>query len=637
MVLVSCLLAGSFLRAQTADAGADLLPPLALKRLSVEELMAQQVVSVSRKPEALGEAASDVFLIRGQSVTTTGATSLPELLRLATNLFVAQSSSSQWAINARGFVRADGFSNKLLVMIYGRSVYSPLFSNVFWDATSVFLPDVQQVEVISGPAGATWGANAVNGVINIQTKPAQDTLGGLLVASTGSQETDLGLRYGVKLGERGALRIYAQETTADASLANTGSRDDFDSWKSRGGGFRADWRGDAATELTVSGDIFSGRYRNGPSPDTVNNGANLLARWSRDWSADSQLWVRLYQDYEKRDSLDDLTEVTNTTDLEFQHRVAFAHWQEILWGANYRWIADDVTQTNGFAILPAELHYHIGSVFAQHQLVFAGDALRLTTGLRLEHNYFSGWEDQPSIRLAWLRPEETLWLSCSRATRIPSRLETGYYYPETPPYLVVGGGNVVAETVQAYEMGWRSQPTRDVSFTATLFYNDYDHLRSVEPTTPVTFANGVAGRSYGLEFFADWQVTAWWRLRLGGFRTNQETWLRPGGADIEKGMGESSFPKYQAQLRNTFHLGKAVTLWTALRRVAAVPTFESQVAGMVPAYTDLDLNLDWTLRPDITLAFTGRNLLEPSHPELGAFAVQRQIPRSLQAQLRCKF
>ena len=554
----------------------------ALKRLmnmSVEELLAQQVESVSRKPETWREAASNVFLIRGQAVSSSGATTLPDLLRLAPNLYVAQSTSAQWAVNARGFVRSNAFSNKLLVMIDGRTVYSPLFSNVFWDSTSVFLPDLDRIEVISGPAGANWGANAVNGVINIQTKSARETLGGLVFAGTGTVEDHFGVRYGAKIGATGAMRGYVQGAKHESTRSASGAEDYFDQWRSMQGGFRADWGEASVGEFTVQGDFFSGRYDNGARPQTTSDGANVLVRWSRQISRDASLWIRAYHDYAKRNSQGALTEITRTTDLEFQHSFVLGNRQQWHWGADYRQMSDSM-QTAGFAIVPPQLNFALASIFAQHR--FEWEAFQLTTGLRLEHNYFSGWENQPSVRLAWRQPGQTVWISASRATRIPSRLETGYFAPASPPYIVVGGSNVVAETVNAYELGWRTQPTKAVSLTSTLYFHDYDHLRSVEPTTPVTFANGVEGRSYGLELFVDWDVTPWWRLRVGGFSMNQRTWLRPGGADLENAGGESSFPDYQFQLRNTFRVGKMVSVWTALRHVADVRSNDNG-GGLVPA------------------------------------------------------
>lgn len=614
----------------------ELLPPLALKTMSVEELMALHVVSVSRKPESWSEAASNVFLLTDQSWKITGADRLPELLRLAPNLFVAQASSAQWAVNARGFVRSNSASNKLLVMVDGRSVYSPLFSNVFWDTTNVFLPDLQQIEVISGPAGTTWGSNAVNGVINIQTKSALDTIGVLAYADAGTAAMNAGLRVGWKLWDRGALRVYVQHNDNEASLTNTGAEDGKDSWKATQGGFRGDWKGGTAA-VTISGDIYHERQHNGASPEGINDGYNFITRWSRDLSSGSHVWARVYYDYAKRDSQVDLVETTKTTDFEFQHVTQFDNGQEFLWGANHRLISDNFDEAETFAILPGQLDSTLSSVFVQHEIGFFENALRLTTGLRLEHNHYSGWESQPSARLAWSQPGQTVWVAVSRATRIPSRLDADLYIPKVAPFVLAGGPDIRAETVRAHELGWRIQPMENFSFTATGYYNDYDHLRSLELTTPVVISNGVEGRSYGVELFMDWGVRPWWRMRVGGFRMNQETWMKPGGADLDRGQGESSFPKYQALLRNTFRLGESFSLWAALRRVAAVPIYDSGATQRVPAYTELDLNLTWTIHPGVDISITGRNLLHAEHPEIGAYATQRQIPRSVEAGMKFQY
>jgi iron complex outermembrane receptor protein len=295
----------------------------------------------------------------------------------------------------------------------------------------------------------------------------------------------------------------------------------------------------------------------------------------------------------------------------------------------------DSMRTVGFAILPSNLDFALGSIFAQHQLKF-GPALELTSGLRLEHNYFSGWEHEPSLRLSWHPNGQTLWLAGSRATRIPSRLETGFFEPATPPYFVVGGDDVVAEVVDAYEAGWRSRPAQNLSITTTAYLQNYDHLRSVEPGAPATFGNDVKGRTYGVEVFLDWQISSWWRLRAGGFGMNQSTWIRPGGADIEQAKGESSFPSYQLQLRNSFHLSKTASLWTNLRRVANVPPGSTGTVD-VPAYTELDVNLTWALDASLDLSVTGRNLLHPYHFEIGDLATRRAIPRSVEFALRQKF
>ncbi len=612
-----------------------LLTAQQLKRMSVDELLQQQVVSMSRKAEPLGEAAGNLFYISGNGARMTGATTLPEVLRLAPALFVAQSSSYHWGLNARGFMRTNAHSNKLLVLVDGRTVYSPLFSNVFWDATDIFLPDLGSIEVLSGPSGSNWGSNAVNGVINIRSKSARETIGGLLEVNGGTNGVQVAARQGVALGD-GAVRVYAKRTTRDSTLTATGADDDQDDWHATQAGFRADVGSAAKGELTVQGDWLTGTYDLKPAaPQRAKNG-NLLARWSRDLSPDSQVWVRAYFDYVMRDSSKALTETTRTADIEFQHSMKIREGQQLIWGANYRHIADRADDPVGFAILPAHLGMDLAALFAQHHLTWADGAMRLTTGLRFERNDFTGWEYQPTVRLAHQHAGHTVWLAVARATRTPSRLDKGFVIPATPPFLVAGGPDFVSEILHSYEAGWRGQLARGLVVTATAYFHDYDDLRTIEPGPPFVEANGSTGKSYGLELFLDYDVTPMWRLRAGGFVMNQENHLKPGSADTEGGWGEASFPGHQVFLRNTFRLGRRADLWLGLRHMGAVPAYENG-NGIVPAYTELDARLGWRPRPRWELGLIGRNLLDRSHPEIGGLGTRREVRRSVAVSARWEY
>ena len=624
------------LLASAGTALGDVLSPDDLKHMSVEQLLQQEVVSVSRHPETLADAAGSIFYLPGDANRSTGATSLPELLRLAPSLFVAQSSSYHWGIAARGFMRTNAYANKLLVLIDGRTAYSPLFSNVFWDSTDIFLPDLASIEVISGPAGSNWGANAVNGVINIQTKSAHETLGGLLEVTEGTNVMQANVRQGFKLGATGAMRIYARHTERDPSRTATGTDDNQDGWHATEVGFRADW-GDAANgEFTFQGDGRHGVYDSRPASPITNDSGNLILRWARDFAPDSHFWVRTYYDYVMRNTSDALTEHTRTADIEFQHRKDFANGQQLLWGANFRSIYDAAEKTAGFFILPEHLRFNLGSGFVQHEIGFAGDTLRLTTGVRLEHNYFTGWETQPTIRLAWRHPGEVVWLSTSRATRIPSRLDTDFFVPATPPYVVAGGPAFRSETAIATELGWRRQVSPGLAFTVSAFYNDYENLRTTELSTPIVIANGAAGRTIGAEYMVDYDVTQKLRLRLGGFVIDQLTWLKPGSLDSEHGRAEAAYPKYQVFLRSNYRFTPKVDLWTSLRRVDDVPSNDA-VNSVVPAYTEFNARLGWRMTPHVEMALSGRNLLSASHPEIGTLATRREIERSFQFSIRYEY
>lgn len=642
--LLATGLVGWTLPASGADA-ADAMGGNVLKQMTLEELLSQDVVSVSRQTEKWGNTASSLFVLTEQSPETTGATRLPELLRLAPNLFVAQSNAAHWGINARGFMRTNAYSNKMLVMIDGRSVYSPFYSNVFWDSQAIFMPDLDQIEVISGPSGVNWGSNAVNGVINIMTKSAHETQGGELFAGIGTEaEAHGGVRYGGTFRETGAYRVYAQRMQFDSTLGAGGIDDDFDPWDFSQAGFRVDWGHPADGQFTVQGDVFQGEYTNGDAlPPVKVDGANLLARWARNLGDGSDIWVRLYHDYYKRDANTFFVNHTHTTDLEFQHNLALRPGQKFHWGANYRHIDDNMGETMGFAILPEHLKYHLASIFGQHQIQFADETLQWTTGLRIEDNHFSGLELLPSVRLAWRpNPDQTAWVAVSRSVRIPDRLDTGFHYSLVPPHdaepwAIAGGPNFDSEELIAYELGWRTRPLSEISVTTTLFFHDYNNLRSVEPSDPLIIANEVGGRSYGVELFMNWDVAAWWRIRFGGTYIEQDTWLEPGGADLEQGKGEISFPQYHVQLRSAFQLNDTMRLWLGLRHVDEVPAFENNQEGMIPAYTELDASLHWQARPGLGFSLTGRNLLDRSHPEIGLPSVAREIERSVQLLARLSF
>jgi len=631
---LSLLAAGTGLKAQETG-----LSPEMLKKMTVEELLNQDVVSVSRKPERWGQAAGNVFLIRGAGAVRTGAATVPQILRLAPSLFVAQTSASNWAINARGFVRSTGQSNKLLVLVDGRSVYSPLFSNVFWDAQDVFVPDLDRVEVISGPAGSTWGANAVNGVINILSKSAHETLGGVFYAESGTEtKAHFGARYGGTFGRTGALRVYAQHAEHDATLNAFGAEDGRDAWSSSQTGFRADWGVAGQSAWTFQGDAFRGRADNGGALKTANDGANALLRLTRYLTPDSQLTARIYHDYTRRNDRDIIEDRLHTTDFELQHRINFEGGQELLWGGSYRSMDERIDHTVGYVILPPSLRFGLASLFFQHQIGVFDDVVRVTTGLRLEHNDFTGWEYQPNVRASWnVNDRHLVWASASRATRTPSRLDRDFYAPAEPPYIFAAGGpDVAAEVVHAYELGWRMRFAQNFSATVTVYYQDYDHLLTTELTSPIVLASKGAGRSAGVEAFVDWQATARWRMRFGMFGVDQDTRLKSGSLDSAKGYAESSFPTHQIQLRNSFQLTKKLALWTSLRSVGKVPMLDAG-GQPVPAYTELDARLAWDLRPGVEVALLGRNLLDGSHPEMGTDAARREIARSVQVSLQWAF
>lgn len=607
-----------------------------LKALSLEELMALEVTAVSKRPERLIETASAIQVVTDEAIRRAGAITLPQALRLAGNLNMAQVTPSTWTVGARGFNGTTTTSNKLLVMLDGRSVYSPLFSGTFWDTQDVFLPDVARIEVVSGPGGATWGANAVNGVINVVTKSARDTQGTLVYAGGGNEERLFGgVRHGGTLG-RGHYRVYAKHLDLDGSVRPSGA-DVTNRYLLSQAGFRADWEREAGTALTVQGDLYDGRIEQQGFPDARLSGGNLLARWTRTFSPETSLQVQAYYDYAWRWSVNTFADRLETFDLDAQHQFVLAERHRIIWGLNHRVWIDHVRNTRTQAFIPADDMIRLTGLFLQDEIELMPDRLRLTAGAKIEYNNYSGTDVQPSARLAWLAsPRHTLWGAVSRAVRTPSRLDRDFFQPPSPPFVVAGGPEFKSEVLWAYELGWRGQATDRLAGTLSLFQHDYDDLRSLEPGAPamfpLRFGNGVAGRTLGLEASLDHRLTDWWRWSASYLHLNQRLRLKPGSRDLNQARAETSDPEHQIQLRTSLDLPGDVELDLALRRVDTVPV-SGIAGGTVPAYTELDARLAWQPRPGLEFSLTGRNLLHAQHTEAGSVAARRDIERSVSAQV----
>ncbi len=616
-------------RAQTPDAAPA---PSRLKRLSVEELSQVEVETVSRRPEKLSETASAIQVVSEEEIRRSGAGSLPEALRLATNLQVAQVDSRQWAITARGFNSTS--ANKLLVMIDGRSVYTPLYSGVFWDVQDALLEDLDRIEVVSGPGGTLWGANAVNGVINILSRSAKETQGWLLTGGGGSVRRDFAaIRYGGRIGGRGHFRVYGKYFDHDASRLPDG-RNAGDDWRMGQGGFRADWASGGRDAFTLQGDGYGGSIDQPTGFDVRVNGGNLLGRWTRTLSENSGFKVQLYYDRTHRDIPQLFREDLATFDLDFQHRFPLGRRHDAVWGLGARRSADHVGNSAILAFLPPDLTTKLFTGFVQDEIALRGGRAAVALGVKLEHNDFSGFEWQPGVRFSTRVGERQLaWAAVSRAVRTPSRIDRDFYIPPLPglPGGLAGGPNFDSEKLLAYELGHRLRAGGRFSLSTALFYHDYDDLRSLELTTPAVFANGLRGASRGLELAGDFQATPGWRLH-GGY-----TWLRmslhpkPGSTDRSSAAQVGDSPRHQAQLRSILDLGAAFELDAVVRYTDALPR------QRVPAYWSADAHLAWRPRVGLEFALLGQNLLEPQHAEFGLPATRREIPRGVQGRLTWRF
>lgn len=606
-----------------------------LKKLRVDQLMDIVVTSVSKHPEKLFQSASAIQVVTGEEIRRSGATNLPEALRLATNLEVAQIDSRQWAITARGFNNV--FADKMLVLIDGRTVYTPLYAGVYWDVQDVMLQDLDRIEVISGPGATQWGANAVNGVINITTKSARETQGGLLTAGGGNYLRGTGaVRYGGELAPGLYYRVYGKFSDRGSSFLASGQPAQ-DVWKTEQGGFRLDWDAAAGNQLTLQGDLYAGSFGRSRLNDIRASGGNLLGRWSRVFAENSDLKLQVYYDHAHRNIPASFTQTLNTWDLDFQRRFPAGAGHDIIWGAGYRVVDDEIGNTPAIAFLPPHVIRQVFSAFAQDTVAFAQDRLHVTFGAKIEHNDYTGFEMQPSLRGAWTPDKtHTWWAAISRAVRVPSRIDRDLFSPATPPYRIAGGPNVGAEKLRAYELGYRIRPTPAVELSFAAFYNDYEDLRSLEPlhppaAFPVELSSGLRGRSSGVELAAEWRVTPAWQLHVGYNELRVHSEPEPGIPARATDRTVAHDPNHQLLVRSLLNLTAHWELNTTLRYVGRIAN------QLVPGYTEMDVQLGWRPVPDWELSVDGQNLLHARHSEFNIPGSRREIGRSIYGQATWRF
>lgn len=614
---------------RTTAATNEVTSPAELKRLSLEDLSDQDVTIVSRRPEKLSESPSAVQVITGEDIHRSGATSLPEALRLAPNLEVAQVNSHDWAISARGF--NNTLANKLLVMIDGRTVYTPLDAGVFWDVQNVLLDDIDRIEVVSGPGGTLWGANAVNGVINIVTKSASQTQGLLVEGGGGSLLQDFGaVRYGGGNGTNFFYRVYAQRFDQNDTVLPNGS-DATDSWDMSQGGFRMDYSPSDVNALTLQGDAYSGS-EDGTGGFTFVDGQNMLGRWSHTISDTSDFSIQAYFDRTWREIPDSIAEDLKTYDLDIQHHFGIGERQSVTWGGGYRLMQDDVKNSAAIAFVPPKRNMQLFSAFVQDEITLLPDKLTLTLGTKLEHNDFSGFEVQPSARLAWTPDDwQTFWAAISRAVRAPSRIDSDLEVPGNPPFQLVGDNEFDSEKELAYEAGYRVRPVDRVSLSVSSFYNAYTDLRSLDQIAPTNFVigNGFHGQTWGFEVSGTYQPTEWWRLRGGYTYLNKLLW--PDKPLVVPGDREGNDPENQVMLQSIMDLPAHVQFDLAGRYV---DTLENP---FVPGYFTFDARLAWWYRGRVEFSIVGQNLWDNQHPEFGAAASRQEIPRSVFGKIAWRF
>ena len=612
-----------------------------LTQVSIENLMDIDVTSVSKKEQKLSQVAAAIFVITAEEIRRSGATNIPDLLRMVPGLDVAQIDASTWAISARGFNLQ--FANKLLVLIDGRAVYTPLFGGVYWDSQDVPLEDIERIEVIRGPGGTVWGANAMNGVINIITKKATDTQGGLITGIGGTQAQGFGtVQYGGKIKEGTSYRIFTKYLNNNHSPDLNG-QDADDGWHLLHSGFRIDSNLSKKDTLTTQGDIYTGNEGATivhsiltPSPENVVvqsvaalSGGNVLSRWNHVFSSRCDTTFQFYFDRYSRDGPES-DEDRDTYDFDFQNHIAVGTRHDVIWGAGYRHTADRTVGTIDQAFIPANDSSDLFSTFLQDQITLKPNRLALYVGSKLENDYFSGFDIEPSARLAWTPSNRrTFWAAISRANRTPTSRDVGLNaalaaLPGPAEVVLLGNPKEKSEHVIAYEIGYRAQPSNRLSLDLTTFFNQYQGLESVEPLAaffdanavppllvhPLSFANKMYGTTGGLEASVDWKLTNRWTLSPGysflqiHMHTLSTSLDTTSVADVQ-----GSNPRHQAQLRSHFELSRGLAWDSSAYFVDRLP------AQFVASYTRLDTQLTWRLAERTEFSIVGQNLLSDHHAE----------------------
>lgn len=588
-----------------------------LADLSLEQLSNIEVTSVSGRAENLQQAAASIFVITSQDIRRSTATSLPEALRLAPNLLVAQTSAGQWAISARGF--NDAISNKLLVMVDGRTIYSPLFAGVFWDANDVVLEDIDRIEVISGPGGTLWGANAVNGVINVVTRSAAETQGTLLSVTRSTEGGREVARWGGRLGEEAHIRLSALAVDRGNTLLATGAPQRDASSRVQGG-FRADWES-GPKSLTLQGDIYNGGKQPANNLAPALRGANLVARYGDRFTDGSPWKLQASYDLVDRDDVDLFRTHASTVDVQFTHEPKVAAGQ-LLWGGGHRQSSDVNRPTAIVLFDPRERTLNWTNLFVQYQRLL-GQKLQATVGTKFERNSYTGMELLPNVRLAWLHSkQETTWVSASRAVRAPSRIDRDFFFPGAAPFVIAGGRDFHSETANVYELGHRGQVGSSLSYSATLFRQLFHGLRAGVPgVAPATVQNLVQGTIDGVEAWGQAQLTPDWRVSAGYLHLQQDLRYCCGlGPTITSFPGLGDDPRYQWNLRSSLNVGSHSEFDVMVRRVGELPS------PRIAAYTAVDARWGVRVSPSLTLGILVKNLLDSQHVEFGS-PVASQLER----------
>ena len=625
-----------------------------LTTISLEELAQTKVTTVSKTEEPRFQTPAAVHVVTAEDIRRSGVTSIPDALRLAPGVHVARINSNQWAVGIRGFT--SRLARSQLAIMDGRTLYNPLFAGTYWETQDTLLEDVERIEIVRGPGGTLWGANAVNGIVNIVTKHTRDTQGWFVSAGGGNEERAfVRARYGGAIADKGSYRVYGKYFRRDAAFHAT--TDAYDAWHMAQGGFRTDWKLRGDDRLTVQGDAYSGRagertslsFYEPPFLRTVErkvplSGGNVTARWAHLVNG-SALTVNTYYDRTNR-SEPSFRESRDTFEADVQHQLGLGESHRVVWGLGYRLSNGRGRGSETLTFNPPDRTDHIFGAFVHDEVALVRDRLRLSVGTKLERNQYTGFELQPSARVIWAPgPRHAAWAAASRAVRTPSRVErdlalSAALSPTLPLFArVVGNEGFKSEKTWAYEAGYRIQPANRLSLEAAAFHNRYRDFTSLEQDPPFVengrqilpfrFANLLRGRSSGLEVTSLAHVSSrgWVSAEYSYLSLHMET--VPGSTDTTS-AAQGSSPRHMARAQSSWTLPGHVDLDVGFRWVDRLPSQK------VPAYSELDARVGWLVVPRLELAIVGQNLLHEHHAEFGG-SERAEIERSVYGEARWRW
>ena len=642
IVVMALLVVASLVAESQADPQTIPRADEPLKQLSLADLGNVEVTTASKEPEAVWKTPAAVFVITQEDIRRSGARNIPEVLRLAPGVEVAQVDSDHWSVGIRGFGAV--IASKLLVLIDGRSVYTPLFAGVYWQVQATPLEDIERIEVIRGPGGTIWGANAVDGVINIITKSAKDTHGSMLALGGGNVEQGTGdFRYGGGNGRGFSYRIYGMGFTRGPQFHS--DHGNFDDWRMGQAGFRTDWDRGTRDTFTFQGDVYraiagertSYALYSPPSQVTVDanaqlTGGNLLARWKRVLNDRSDFQVQAY--FDRTNHFEpEFGETRDTFDIDFLHHLTLPGEQNFLWGVGARVSPSNIVQrVPTIDFQPRRLTDNIYSGFVQDEIPFFNRRLSLTLGSKFGHNNYNGFDVQPSARLLWNRtPRQSFWASVTRAVRTPSRIDEDLQLtafatitPFPVFYRIDGNRQFRSEKMIAYETGFRTLVTSHFYFDLALFYNNYRDVYSFQIGTPflestpppahqvvpLLTSNGIRGTTKGFEVTPDWKPTSWWELKTSYSHLEMRMKDGPGSNDPASAHNYvGSSPRHQVVIQSFVKLPKKLEFDQTYRYVSALS------AQTIKSYSTADAHFSWQTTPELEFSVVGENLLQPRHNE----------------------